>query len=667
MDHLSSAVFVGLLTVDGTLTFANRAALEAIGSTLADVVGNPFEGTPWWRASEIERIRLRQGIDAAARGSASHFEHTFRDIHGKQRVMDFTLHPVHRGKRDIAYITASAHDITERKRAQQALQFAQFALDHAAIAVLKIRADGKVHCVNSAAAKLLGYSEQELCQMDVPGLSQRVTTTNWPALWKRLKSRKSLHFESVYTRKDGRAIPVDISVSYNRTESDEYAVAFLLDLSERRQAEEYIHYLAHHDVLTGLANRTLFGKIIAQHVRHVSSASGKLAIVIVDIERFGKINETLGRPAGNQLLTQVAGRMVRYAHGRHGLARVGADQFALAISGVKNEQDAVRYVSQCRHDCFDAPFLVEEIELILSAKFGIAMSPDDGEDAELLIKRAEAALQQAKHSGERYVFYTHQFTALDISTLKIESKLRQALEKSEFALYYQPKIHAANGHISGVEALIRWNSPEWGVVLPSQFMALVEETGLILEVGAWALQQAAMDRQKWSSQGRMAPRIAVNVSAVQLRSRDFVLSVQQALEHDPTPHGIDLEITETALMDDIQSSISKLTAVRDMGVDISIDDFGTGYSSLTYLIRLPIQTLKIDRSFIAALIDEPNTMTLVSAVISLAHSLRLDVVAEGVENEDQLNALNSLGCDHVQGYFFYPPLPFEKMAALLAQ
>ena len=304
-------------------------------------------------------------------------------------------------------------------------------------------------------------------------------------------------------------------------------------------------------------------------------------------------------------------------------------------------------------------------ELRVSAKAGIALFPNDGADADALFQNAEAALKKAKATGERYLFHTQQMTERIGEKLALENKLRQALEKEEFVLHYQPKVDTATRRIDSVEALIRWQSPELGLVPPMQFIPLLEETGLILEVGAWALGRAVVDHRTWTEQGLPAPRVSVNVSAVQLRQRDFVATVEEAIRAGSIPPGIDLEITESLVMEDIEANMKKLEEVRLLGVSIAIDDFGTGYSSLGYLAKLPVHSLKIDRSFIITMLKDPAIMTLVSTIISMAHSLRLKVVAEGVDAEEQAKALDRLGCDQLQGYLFSKPVPFDDMTALL--
>jgi EAL domain-containing protein (putative c-di-GMP-specific phosphodiesterase class I) len=315
-------------------------------------------------------------------------------------------------------------------------------------------------------------------------------------------------------------------------------------------------------------------------------------------------------------------------------------------------------------EIFSQPFELGSSEIRISAKVGAASFPIDGEDAETLLRSAEAALRRAKESGDKYVLHVPEITARSVEKLTMEMKLRRAIERDEFVLHYQPKVELITRRIAGAEALIRWQTPE-GLVPPMQFIPLMEETGLILEAGTWALRKAVADHDVWRRQGLKTPRVAVNVSAIQMRSRDFVHTIATAIGRGAMPPGIDLEITESLLMEDIDGNIRKLQQLRELGIEIAIDDFGVGYSSLSYLARLPVQTLKIDRSFLAAILDESDTMMLVQTIISLAHSLKLKVIAEGVESEEQAKLLRLLGCDEMQGYLISRPVPFEQMSALL--
>ena len=427
---------------------------------------------------------------------------------------------------------------------------------------------------------------------------------------------------------------------------------------------EKLEYLAYYDPLTGLANRSLFLERLQQKVIAAGSSQRKLAVSIVDIERFKAINDAYGRQAGDELLRQLADRIKSAGPDPTRVARIGPDHFAI-VSDVENEDDVGRLTEQRLATCLGPAFRLSGRELRLSARVGIAMYPGDGGHAEALFANAEAALKKAKATGERYLFFAPAMTERIHENLSLENKLREALDKEEFVLHYQPKVDVENRGIVGVEALIRWQSPELGLVPPMKFIPLLEETGLILQVGSWALRRAALDHRAWAERGLKPPRVAVNVSPIQLRQRDFVRDVEHAIMKGIAPVGIDLEITESLIMQDIHATIEKLILLRKLGVQVAIDDFGTGYSSLSYLAKLPVQTLKIDRSFVIAMLEDPNTTTLVHTMITLAHSFQLKVVAEGVESEDQANMLRLLGCDQMQGYLFSKPVPVEALIPLL--
>ncbi len=441
-------------------------------------------------------------------------------------------------------------------------------------------------------------------------------------------------------------------------------IGFAVDHIEKA---ERLNYLAYYDPLTGLANATLFRERLARFMDAAREAGHKLALGIVDVDRFKTINDSLGRPAGDDLLKQIARRMSGHSKESSEIARVAADRFTVVLPRVGRGDNVARLAEQRLADTFGMPFLLGAAELRVSAKVGIAMFPEDGADAETLFKNAEAALNKAKESNEPYLFYTQKLTERVAERLSLENQLRQALEKKEFVLHYQPKVETQTRRIVGVEALIRWMSPERGLVPPLEFIPLLEETGLILEVGEWALRQAVRDHAYWTENAPRAPRVAVNVSPIQLRRPNFVEIVKEAIGQGVTPHGLDLEITESILMEEVTANIEKLRALRELGVSVAIDDFGTGYSSLGYLARLPVQSLKIDRSFIITMLKEPGTMTLVSTVISLARSLRLEVVAEGVDSEDQANTLRLARCDQMQGYLISKPVTRDEITAQLRQ
>lgn len=440
-------------------------------------------------------------------------------------------------------------------------------------------------------------------------------------------------------------------------------VSFALD---HIQKEEKLNYLAYYNAVTGLPNHELFYDRLNQRVNAAKHDQKILAVAACDLERFRIINDTLGRHVGDELLKLVAERLKNVIQDPDILGHPGADCFAMVFRDVKEEADIVHRLQQTVIGCLDQPFILDGKELRISARAGIALFPNDGNDADTLFKNAEAALKKAKSSADKYVFYAPQMNARVSEQLALENKLRRALEEEQFVLYYQPQVDLASGRIAGLEGLIRWNDPEAGLVPPFKFIPILEETGMILDVGKWVIERAVNDHLHWLEKGIKPPRVSVNISQLQLRQKDFVGVVGQAIKgYRNWACGLDLEITESLIMEDIETNIGKLKAVRKMGVGIAIDDFGTGYSSLAYIAKLPVNVLKIDRAFIQNLAANPDDMTIVSTMITLAHSLNLKVVAEGVETQEQANLLKLLKCDEMQGYLFSPPVPLDKIEVML--
>jgi diguanylate cyclase (GGDEF)-like protein/PAS domain S-box-containing protein len=438
-------------------------------------------------------------------------------------------------------------------------------------------------------------------------------------------------------------------------------IAFAID--HIRQADR-LDRLAYYDDLTGLANRRLFLERVGQYIRGENNRRVRIAVLIVDLSRFKNINHRLGRPAGDALLKLSASWLADNRGDANLIARLGADQFGVVLPDVAPGRDLGRLLEDMLKALTAHPFRLSESVIHVSAAFGVALYPSDGADAETLLRNAETALKLAKVNGERYLFYAATMSSATEGKLGLETRLRQALEKQEFVLHYQPKIGLASGAVISAEALIRWNDPQRGLVAPNEFIPSLEETGLIYEVGKWALATATKDSLRWRAAGLPIGRIAVNVSPLELRDRDFVADLGKILSVDPQAGaGLELEITEGVIMADVSASISSLQAIRAMGVTIAIDDFGTGFSSLSYLTRLPIDTLKIDRSFVVQMTETPEGLTLVSTIIGLARGLKLKVVAEGVEIEEQFRLLRLLGCDEMQGFFFSEPIPADVFEA----
>jgi diguanylate cyclase (GGDEF)-like protein len=441
-------------------------------------------------------------------------------------------------------------------------------------------------------------------------------------------------------------------------------LGFALELIHK---QEQLNYLAYYDALTGLPNRTLFQDRLNQALGRARRGGGMAALIIFDVERFKAINDSLGQPAGDRLLQLIADRLRGAVGDTHHLARLAGNQFSVLLPTVVDEASVVRELGEQAGGMFEAPFDIQGNELRIAAKAGIAVFPGDGADADTLFRNAEAALKRAKASGDPYLFYAPQINALVAGRLDLENRLRKAVQLQQFVLHYQPKVDLLTRRFTGLEALIRWNDPDNGLVPPGHFIALLEETGLIQRVGKWAMEEAIRAYRGWSEKGLRPPRVAVNLSPVQLRQRGLVEDVRALAAGNGEACGLDLEITESLLMENVEQSTEMLRAIRDIGVRIGIDDFGTGYSSLSYIHKLPVDLLKIDRSFIAGMTDDAGKTGIVSTIISLAQSLRLKVVAEGVETEDQAQLLRLLRCDQIQGFLISRPIPEQEIESLLRE
>ncbi len=440
-------------------------------------------------------------------------------------------------------------------------------------------------------------------------------------------------------------------------------ISFALELSGQ---QERIDYLAYYDVLTELPNRTLFNDRLAQAIASATREHSMLALLIFNLTRLRAINESFGERAGDEVLRQVAQRLSGLASDSARVARLGGDLFAVMIPGMRDLAQVGQILAEGRFRFFDQPFLFDGRELAISARAGVALFPNDGADADSLLHNAESALNQARKAGEALLFYAPEVNARVAERFNLESRLRQAVERREFELHYQPKLDLHTRRTVGLEALLRWRDPERGLVPPSDFVYLLEETGLLLEVGRWVIQEAIAQRRRWGDEGLAPPRIAVNISAVQLRHRNFVADIEEALQSASGEVGLDMEITESMLMENVSEGVDKLRAIRSMDVQIAIDDFGTGYSSLAYISRLPVNALKIDRSFINGMTDDPDKTSIVSTIISLGHALRLEVIAEGVETEQQSQLLRLLRCNQIQGYLISRPLAAADIRVHLA-
>jgi len=442
-------------------------------------------------------------------------------------------------------------------------------------------------------------------------------------------------------------------------------IAYALENIEK---ERQLNYLACFDKLTDLPNRTLLNDRLNQLLPKMIQSNKKLAVLLLDIDRFKFINDSFGYQAGDNLLKRVAQRLNTIIQPDESLSRGNADEFVITLSNIDDLADIAKFISETILVTLSRPFDINSEEFRMTYKIGVSVYPVDADSTESLLRHAEVALDQAKRSINTFLFYLPEMNASVSKILSTENKLRKAIERNEFLLYFQPKLDIQNGGICGMEALLRWQDPENNLVPPMDFIPVLEETGMILEVGQWVIKTVCRHQRRWKEKGWKVPPVAVNVSALQLTQDGFVDTVRKLLEENGLiGNCIEFEVTESIIMQDVMASIDKLKALTELGSEISIDDFGTGYSSLSYLTRLPLSRLKIDKSFINEMTVNPDSLTIVSSVIALAHGLNLKVIAEGVETEEQLKLLKQLKCDEIQGYITYRPLPLEKLEEVLAK
>lgn len=440
-------------------------------------------------------------------------------------------------------------------------------------------------------------------------------------------------------------------------------VSFALEYQDK---ERQANHLAYFDALTGLPNRQLFHDCLEREMANAARSGHQVALAILDVARFRQFNDGFGRQAGDAILKELARRLAHSIRAQDTVARIGTNQFAIMLPGIDQGDTVVMLMEQRIRNPLAEPYILDGNELHIDIKYGIDICFGDNADADSLLHHAEAALKNAKQSAETYLFYETRMSAQVSEKLRIENELHRAIERREFALYYQPKIDLRDGRMCGMEALLRWRHPERGLIPTGQFIPVLEETGLIAAVGDWVIDQAADDFRAWQDCGLNPPRVAVNISALQFRDRQFVERVERAIRRRGRLVPLDLELTESYLMENIEDNLVKLQAIRAAGLGVALDDFGTGYSSLNYLARLPIDALKIDRSFVLDMMNSAPDRQVVEMIISLAHSLSLKVTAEGVETEAQRDLLVEFHCDEVQGYLCGKPMPAEEIAERLS-
>ena len=587
---------------------------------------------------------------------------------GKEIPIDNSAAPILDEQGNMAGVVLVFHDITERRRAEEKMRLAAKVFESAAEGIMITDAQTRIVAVNEAFTATTGYEQDEVLGK-TPSLLQsgKHDAEFYRDLWKSLKETGQWKGEIWNRRKNGELYPQWLSINTVRDAKGGVGnyVGMFSDITARKQAEERLRVLAYHDPLTGLPNRALFHTLLNQALAKAQRHHRLGAVLFIDLDRFKNINDTLGHPIGDLLLKEVAARLLTCLRQSDTIARLGGDEFTILLEEVAHEQDAI-IVAQKTLAVLAEPFNLAGNEVFVTASIGISLFPHDGSDVEALLKNADTALYRTKEQGRNgYTLYTAEMNATALKRMALENSLRRALERQEFLLYYQPRVALDTGHMLCIEALLRWQHPELGLVLPDQFIGLAEETGLIMPIGEWVLRTACAQTKAWQASGFPALRVSVNLSARQFKQPTLVDQVAGA-QRDTVlaPGSLELELTESTVMQDAEDAITKLNALKRLGVHLSIDDFGTGYSSLEYLKHFPIDILKIDRSFVQGIPGDSDNGAIVRAVIAMAHSLKIKVTAEGVETAEQLGFLRAYRCDEMQGYYFGLPLPTHEFLKL---
>ena len=573
---------------------------------------------------------------------------------------DVHIVPLMNAAGKVAHYLSIQEDISERKQNEDTLRLWATVFENSGEAVMITDAGNRIVSVNQAFTDITGFAPGEVIgeQPSILG-SGRHEPDFFADMWHKLKTGGHWQGEIWDRRKSGEIYPKWLGISAVRDNRDQltHYVAIFSDISERKAAQERIEYLAHHDALTGLPNRSLLADRVEQALAHAERNQSKLALLFLDLDRFKTINDSLGHPIGDALLREVTRRLLATVRDSDTVCRLGGDEFVV-LAGDLADDDTAGTVAQKLLEVTLQPFEIEGHRLTVSVSIGIALHPADGDGFDILLKKADTAMYHAKDAGRNtYRFFTEQMNINVVERLFIQNRLQQAVANQEFVLHYQPQIALGTGRIIGVEALVRWQNPELGLIGPDRFISQAEESGSIVAIGDWVLREACRQARKWADDGIDQLSIAVNISTLQLHQNDFadqVLRILGETGHDP--RRLELEFTESILIHDVDRVIRQIRQLKAAGIGIAIDDFGTGYSSLSYLKQLDVDRLKIDRSFIRDIGSDPDDAAIVRAITQMARSLRLKTMAEGAETSEQTRFLLAEGCEDVQGFLYSRPI-----------
>lgn len=670
-----SVMVEGLAIVgeDGAFLFGNRAAEICLGFPEWGLQGHclqdiPYElldgeGAVYAKNEDVMSQAVREGNEQRNRVLG------MRSADGKIRWLQINASPLRVGGTQNPGVVMTFSDITERKLAEEQLNLAFAAIRCSGEGILVTDACWRIVSVNPAFEKVTGYCAEEMIGNTPDMIIAIRPEENFRASVQAAMEKSGYWQGEVWNRrKNGETYPewLGISAVQDADGRAKYYVHIFSDMTERMEAQKRIEFLAHHDPLTELPNRLLLRDRVVQARAQACRTQSRVALMFLDLDRFKTINDSLGHPVGDALLKAVVERLKRCVRESDTVSRQGGDEFVVLLNDIR-DGEAVSRVADKIHQSMAEPFVVGAHLLSTSFSIGIALYPDDGDDFDSLLQKADTAMYHAKEAGRNgHRFFTEQMNRQVVENLMLETQLRSALENREFVLHYQPQMDLQEGRIVGVEALIRWNSPEHGMVSPARFIPVAEESGMIVPIGAWVLQEACRQARAWQEGGLPPFTVAVNLSAIQFRRLDLVNTVINALVlSDLDSQWLELELTESILVQDAETTLDTVRRLKALGIKLSVDDFGTGYSSLAYLKRFAVDKLKIDQSFVRDLLEDPDDAAIVRAIIQMAHSLKLKTIAEGVENAELGGMLRLFHCDEIQGYWLARPMPADELEAFV--
>ena len=649
---------------DAALQMLGYAARQALFATHPSQLSPPYQ--PDGRASFDKANEL---VERAMQDGSLRFEWIHRKLDGSDFPVEVLLTPIPDGERTLLHVVW--RDISERKKAEERLRLAKYVTDSTSEGIIVTDMERRIIEVNPAYCRLLGYERSEVLGRQAGfARSGRHDQAFYQAIWTSLATKGKWQGEIWDRRKSGEVFPIFLRINtiYDAAGKPCYYTGLFSDITHQKKTEEQLEELAFKDALTGLANRALYHQRLQQEIKRCRRQERRLAVLFIDLDRFKGVNDSLGHSSGDLLLATVGQRISEAVRSADTVARMGGDEFTVIISDLEDDFTVSEIAGKILASALQ-PISVNGHELHPHLSIGISLFPRDGQTVDDLTRHADRAMYQAKsEGGDRFHFFLEALNEEAGRRLTLEIEMRKGLERGEFVPHYQPVFDLASGELTGMEALARWQHPQRGLVMPDDFIPLAEETGLITRLGQQILDLACGQTRQWMERYGQPLSLAVNLSARQFNSPDLQQQVERTLnENRLPPQQLTLELTESMMMGHIENTLQQLDQLRGAGINLAIDDFGTGYSSLSYLQRFPLTTLKIDRAFVDGVLGDRNSRAIVRAIISMARAMELDVIAEGVEQVEQLDFLRQLQCRKVQGYLFSRPLPAQLFEENLLQ